>query len=124
MKRRQRVMLLLAVLVLVAPTSLMAQTSTTQTAPAQTASPLDPVAKVCSSDPNPDKRIAACNRLIAALPKGDPRIHRILDARGVAYFSKGEIDHAIHDYDAALKLNPRDPVAYNNRAFAHFAQGQ
>ena len=57
MKRRQRVMLSLAVLALVAPTSLMAQTSTTQTAPAQAASPLDPLAQVCENDPSPDKRI-------------------------------------------------------------------
>jgi len=67
-------MILLAGLVLVLPGSLMAQTATSQTTPAQAPSPLDPIAQACSNDPNPDRRIAACNQLIAALPKGDPRI--------------------------------------------------
>jgi tetratricopeptide (TPR) repeat protein len=63
-----------------------------------------------------DAAIAACDRMIAA--GGDARTYV---KRGLQYFRKGEYDRAIRDYDEAIRLNPKDPIAFNNRGdtYAH-----
>lgn len=47
----------------------------------------------------------------------------LLRARGVAHQWKGDIDLAIADYDAAIRLNPRDKDAFGLRANAYKAKG-
>jgi class 3 adenylate cyclase/Flp pilus assembly protein TadD len=44
--------------------------------------------------------------------------------RGIAKFEKGTPDAAIEDFTAAIKLNPEDGEAYNNRAWTHFKAGR
>ena len=44
--------------------------------------------------------------------------------RGVAYYSKGQYDQAISDYNKALEINPRYAEAYNNRGDAYLGKGQ
>jgi lipoprotein NlpI len=39
--------------------------------------------------------------------------------RGIAYGAKGDQDRAIQDYNEAIRLNPNDAVAYNNRGNAY-----
>jgi len=36
---------------------------------------------------------------------------------------RGDNDRAIADFDAALKLDPKDAVAFNNRGFAYRHKG-
>jgi tetratricopeptide (TPR) repeat protein len=64
----------------------------------------------------PDTGIAACNRLIASgKVKGAPLVNAY--AWRTAYFSrKGDIDRAIADADARLRLNPVDAIAFRDRA--------
>lgn len=40
-----------------------------------------------------------------------------------AYYNKKDYDHAITDYNAALKLDPKFAYAYNNRSIAKRAKG-
>jgi tetratricopeptide (TPR) repeat protein len=56
---------------------------------------------------------------IAITPKAN-----FLTNRGDSYQFKGEVDRAIADYDAAIKLNPKFASAYNNRGAAFRKQGQ
>ncbi len=37
---------------------------------------------------------------------------------------RGDIDHALADFDAAVKLNPNDAIAINNRGLAHRNKGE
>ena len=43
--------------------------------------------------------------------------------RGGAYRAKSDYENAIADYDAAIRLNPKDAVAYNNRGVAKLYGG-
>ena len=49
---------------------------------------------------------------------------RMHTRRGAAYFSKGEYDHAIEDYDEATKLNPDDAGPYTDLGIAYFSKGE
>ncbi len=40
--------------------------------------------------------------------------------RGNAYYSKGQYDQAISDFNKALEINPRYALAYNNRGVAYY----
>ena len=44
--------------------------------------------------------------------------------RGTAYAKKGDLDHAIADYDAALRIDPKLTDAYGNRGLALVKAGQ
>ena len=85
----------------------------------------DDAAKACAGgDPSPDKRIAACGKFLATNPKQDAKIAWVFNARGTAYFSKGDLDKAIKDYDIAIRLDPKDSTALANRGTMHMAQGK
>ncbi|MUG96939.1 tetratricopeptide repeat protein [Scytonema sp. UIC 10036] len=43
--------------------------------------------------------------------------------RGTSYSKNGEYDRAINDFNQALKLNPKDAVAYNNRGLSYSDKG-
>jgi tetratricopeptide (TPR) repeat protein len=49
---------------------------------------------------------------------------RAYNKRGIAYWSKGQYDQAILDYNKALEINPRYADAYNNRGVAYADTGQ
>ncbi len=44
--------------------------------------------------------------------------------RGMAYWSRGQRDNAVADYDAAIRLQPDDAFAYENRGRAKRHVGQ
>jgi lipoprotein NlpI len=71
----------------------------------------------------PDLRILNCSLLIES--RGLPAANRAIAYynRGFAWSLKGDLDHAIADYDQAIGLRPNDARAYNNRAIAWEAKG-
>jgi lipoprotein NlpI len=82
-------------------------------AAAQTAAP----GQECplNSSAAPDQRIKSCTALIE---NGQASAHDRAVAynnRGNAYLDKGDDDHAMADYDAAIRLDPSLTTAYNNR---------
>jgi Flp pilus assembly protein TadD len=42
----------------------------------------------------------------------------------LAYGNLGQHERAIEDYDEAIRLDPKDAYAYNNRGLAYRNQGQ
>ena len=72
-----------------------------------------------------DARIAACTRII---DQNGSRANATIRAgalnnRGIAYFSKGEFDRAIRDFDEAIAARPDNPVLHHNRGLALYNKG-
>jgi len=55
--------------------------------------------------------------------KSNHCISALTNARGNAYCKKGDIEHAIQDYDAQIKITRRHEDAYNGRGHAYAAKG-
>jgi tetratricopeptide (TPR) repeat protein len=68
------------------------------------------------NNPPPDVGIAACSRLLASGKFKGKDLVTIYAWRGLFYSRKGDIDRAIADTDARLKLSPVDPIAFRDRA--------
>jgi tetratricopeptide (TPR) repeat protein len=70
-----------------------------------------------------DLRINGCTALIESgnLTRSDLAVS--YNNRGAAYQERHDLDHAIADYDEAIKLHPAYAPAYNNRGNAHQAKG-
>jgi len=60
--------------------------------------------------------LAACDRAIASGSFEGLELARLHTSRGVERRGAKDIDGAIADYDAAIKINPTDQFAFNNRA--------
>jgi tetratricopeptide (TPR) repeat protein len=65
-----------------------------------------------------DTALAACDRAIASGRYSGIELAKLHTNRGVERKRKGDLDGAIADYDAAIKLNPNDLFAFNNRGNA------
>jgi tetratricopeptide (TPR) repeat protein len=77
----------------------------------------------CKSAADPDRRIELCTKVI--LFDEDPDIGAWPYVfRAAAYAEKGQYDEAIDDYDAALRLTPRQPVALVGRCSAPDKEGR
>jgi tetratricopeptide (TPR) repeat protein len=59
--------------------------------------------------------VAACDRAIKSGQFTGIELAKLHTSRGVERKRAGDIDGAIADYDAAIKLNPKDFFAFNNR---------
>ena len=65
-----------------------------------------------------DQAIQSFNQVIGLSPSA-----LAYSGRGDAYVEKGDFDHAIADYDQAIKLDPDYPNAYHNRGMIHLIRG-
>src|SRR5215831_14517967 len=72
-----------------------------------------------------DARISACTRIIDQTGGRSNSTMRAgaFNNRGIAYFSKGEFDRAIRDFDEAIAAKPNNPVLYHNRGLALYNKG-
>ena len=69
-----------------------------------------------AASPTASSTIAAADNrrghgLIRPAMAGDAKYQDALVNRGVAHERQGRLDQAIRDYDEAVKLDPKDPVA-------------
>ena len=60
--------------------------------------------------------LAACDRAIESHAFTGVDLAKLHTSRGVERRRAGNLDGAIADYDTAIKLNPNDQFAFNNRA--------
>jgi len=72
----------------------------------------------------PDLQIAACSTLIESGRGNDRGLSVAFYDRGNAYQQKGDFDHAIADYDQAIRHSPGMSGAFGNRGTAYQAKGQ
>lgn len=72
-----------------------------------------------SGDPSPDLTIDGCSAVIRTT-----RWAWAFNNRGLAYRRKGDLHHAIADYDQAIGLDPKSATALNNRGIVWFELGE
>jgi tetratricopeptide (TPR) repeat protein len=69
----------------------------------------------CHQSSGPEA-LAACDRAIGSGRFSGLELAKLYTSRGVERRRAKDIDGAIADYDAAIKINARDQFAFNNRA--------
>jgi tetratricopeptide (TPR) repeat protein len=70
-----------------------------------------------------DEAIAACSRLIASGNLKGSDLGRVYLGRGLARDAKDDLKGAIADYDQAIRLDPKDALAYQARSFSRRNKG-
>ena len=71
-----------------------------------------------------DLRISGCTTVIQSGRENPKGMAFAFNGRGNAYWAKKDYDHAITDYDQAIKLNSTDAVFFSNRGGALVAKGE
>jgi len=69
-----------------------------------------------------DDAVRVLSQAIAQGALAKPDLATAHTNRGYAYFGKGQVDKAITDYTAAIKLAPNDADPHSLRGWAHFTQ--
>ncbi|MGB7245153.1 MAG: tetratricopeptide repeat protein [Methylovirgula sp.] len=77
----------------------------------------------CQQMQEVDRSIAGCSKLTADQSLAAPARAIAYFDRGLAYYARSDLDHAIADWSEAITLNPNYAHAYNNRAKAYRAKG-
>ena len=67
--------------------------------------------------------ISACTRLLGYKNLPAQARAALYNQRGIAYHNKGDEDHAIADFDEAIRLGPGSAVSYSNRGYAYHSKG-
>jgi len=75
-------------------------------------------------DYSPPDRISACSKLISRPDETGDDLAEALASRGSAYHRMADYRHAIADYTAAIRLDPRDYYSFYNRALAYGEIGE
>jgi tetratricopeptide (TPR) repeat protein len=75
--------------------------------------------KTASGDP----AISACSRAIASKKYRGNVLSILYTNRGAEFGAKGELDRAMKDHDQAIKLDPKNALAFNNRGVAKLKKG-
>jgi tetratricopeptide (TPR) repeat protein len=70
-----------------------------------------------------DRAIDLANQMLSVKLK-PAQASLVTMRRGISYFAKGDLNHALQDYNEAIKFNPRNETAYCNRAGDLEAQGK
>ena len=65
-----------------------------------------------------DAAIRACDQAIRQNPRGAESYTN----RGIEYAKKGDLDHALADFNEAIELNPKFAEAYNSRGIAYLGK--
>jgi tetratricopeptide (TPR) repeat protein len=78
--------------------------------------------ETCKSESG-DAAITACTRAIASKKYKAPILSLLYTNRGAEYGAKGDTDRAIADHDQAIKLDPKNALAFNNRGIVKLKKG-
>lgn len=66
-----------------------------------------------------DRRISACSAVIESISEKPEEMARAYGNRGVAYENKGDHDHAAHDYEESVRLDPTSASGHRIRGNAY-----
>jgi tetratricopeptide (TPR) repeat protein len=82
-----------------------------------------PLRADCYQQADGDRTIAACTLIIQDQSEIAGSRVAAYHNRGVAYYTQGDYDRAIEDYNEEIRRNPLDATAYYNRGLAFHAKG-
>jgi tetratricopeptide (TPR) repeat protein len=68
---------------------------------------------------SPDQRISGCTAVIQAGRDAPKQLAATYKTRGTVYFYKSDYDRAIQDYTQAIKLDPQNSEAFDNRCWTN-----
>ena len=68
-------------------------------------------------------QINGCTAVINSRQETQEDLAVAFGNRGNGYQTKGDYYRAIADYDAAIQLNPNDPIVFSNRGIAYGSEG-
>jgi tetratricopeptide (TPR) repeat protein len=77
----------------------------------------------CVNPTDPDTQIRACSAFIQSGKYSNHYLSAIFNYRGNGYSNKGDLKHAIQDYDQAIRSNPKNADAVFNRGVAYGRKG-
>ena len=97
----------------------LSQVATATGAQAQE-SPLWPQCIDGNRDETPDQQISACTSIIDSGQEIPINVARAHVNRGFAHYNKRAFDEALADYNEAIRLDTKNPVAYNNRGLIYY----
>jgi tetratricopeptide (TPR) repeat protein len=66
-------------------------------------------------DETGERAIAVCGRILARGKVKDRDLARTLNNRGLGYVANKQLDKAMADFDAAVRVDPTYPFAFDNR---------
>ena len=72
---------------------------------------------------SPDLQISGCTTVIDSGTGARGNLAAAFYNRGNAYSAQKDYDHAIQDYDQAIRLKPNFAQAFNNRGSAYHIKG-
>jgi tetratricopeptide (TPR) repeat protein len=74
------------------------------------------------ADRDPDRSIAACSKVLAR--SSSPARAAAFHNRGLAFKAKGNLDQAISDISAGIRLDPQRPYRWQERGELYTRQGK
>ena len=74
-------------------------------------------------DGDPNVVIQACSTALQSQVISETNRRSALNNRGIAYRNKGDYDHAIQDFNDAIRINPNDDKLLNNLGAAYMNLG-
>jgi tetratricopeptide (TPR) repeat protein len=80
--------------------------------------------KNCDQSVDWDRKVAGCTKLLAEPRFPAEALSTIYAARGTGWAAKNDFARAIVDFDASLRLNPKNSVALINRGAAWLLRGE
>jgi len=83
----------------------------------------DVILAKCNDVANTKVAIDTCTALIDSGQLPGKNLSAAYTNRGLAYYEQADYDHAIADFDAALKNEPSDVDAFNDRGLAYYQKG-
>jgi tetratricopeptide (TPR) repeat protein len=78
---------------------------------------------LCEEAENLDIAIQACSRILNDTREtGSVRVQVFIN-RGNIYYTNGDANHAMADFNAAIQLDPKNSMAFNNRGSVYQMKG-
>ena len=79
---------------------------------------------LCGDVKHPDVAIQACNRILNDTNQTGYVRAEVFIKRGLIHYANGDATHAMADFNAAIQLDPKNSMAFNNRGSVYKNEGR